>query len=769
MASLEELLLQYDANVLKTFAVEHRVSAKNVPKTALAKALARKLADPAELERTLAGLGPAEREILALVQRAGGQASTSVLRSIVKKSPTIAPSPNRNERQTYQATQGDPNYRGQPRLEDVAARLALMGLAFARELIGPSYNKQVIAWELGRYLVIPSEIAARLPSWADEASARRLEPARRVAGSARIFQRDLSRYRSFVERGKLELTTQGWVYKKTLTELVKHLGWDSQSLPDEKNNPYLFFLRRMLAALDTARTVQPTPRQNPSAANSPLPGEKSFWVQPPAERIQRALEAYLGTTEWNELRVPKGTYGLDHRRPAPVELQAARRVVVERLKQRGAASWVALADLLDDLRLGHYEFLFPRYPSARPVYYGYPEATPYSSSSNPYGVTYQDIRDEASGWDMVEGAIITHIVTGPLHWLGLTDVGFDAGAPIAYRLTPTGAWLLGLGAEIEIAEQGGRVVAQPNFQIVAMEPIADTVLMTLDEFADFEGGDRASTYRLTRESVYRGQRARWDAARIIAFLEDATHAPLPQNVKRSLEEWQALHERVTIRRGVTLLQTEDSAALDELYAEATLALRLGRRVGAEIALPSERAQTVHTALRDAGWLAVLTARDRTEAPASVVSDDDGQVEFVQRTPSLYAYQGLEPFAERIDPRHARITPASVASATQHGLAVPEMIERLRRVHRGEIPPKLIARLKAWGKYFGAAKLGTLTLIEFRDETARAELLDDPELKHFLTRFDAGQRPLALVRAADLARVKELLADRGVDIVDWNAE
>jgi hypothetical protein len=99
--------------------------------------------------------------------------------------------------------------------------------------------------------------------------------------------------------------------------------------------------------------------------------------------------------------------------------------------------------------------------------------------------------------------------------------------------------------------------------------------------------------------------------------------------------------------------------------------------------------------------------------------------------------------------------------------VPTMIARLRQVHRGEIPTQLIMRLKAWGKYFGGAKLGAVMLIEFRDEQARGELLDDPELKPYLERFAAGNRPLVMVHTESLERVKELLAERGVDIREWN--
>ncbi len=76
------------------------------------------------------------------------------------------------------------------------------------------------------------------------------------------------------------------------------------------------------------------------------------------------------------------------------------------------------------------------------------------------------------------------------------------------------------------------------------------------------------------------------------------------------------------------------------------------------------------------------------------------------------------------------------------------------------------RLKAWGKYYGDARLGTLTLIEFRNEQARAELLKDPELEPYLERFDAGNRPLARVAAGQLERVRELLAERGIELDAW---
>jgi hypothetical protein len=771
MAGLPELLLGYDVNVLKEIAREHKIDVKNQNKSALASRLAQAFSQREQVARALASLNPVEHAIVTRIQRAGGEIAVGALKGILQRDQAIGLPPRpKSSAWGYISPNaqpaGNPRYSGKPTLEDAAARLLLLGLAFSREIAAPT-TSQVIHWELGRFLVIPKEIRAFLPAPSAPQMTAAPEPARIEPGSARSFQRDLSRYVGFVRRaGKIDLTQAGYVYKKTFLEIARTLGLPENKKREEKNELYLYFLRRLSVALHLIEPAKVNGVSSPDESVLVAGEGKAYWTLPPAERVKAAYEAWLAATTWNELRMPQGAYGWDHRRPAPPELIQARRVIVSYLKARGGTGWVNLADLLDDIRLGSYEFLFPRKASARPYYgYGMDYSSPYYSSNNPFNLTYNGIQDEATGWDQVEGAIIRHIIVEPLRWLGLTDIGSDKeGSPArAYRLTAMGAWLLGVGAPVTIAEEGGRVVVQPNFQIVAMEPIAEGVLMTLDEFAQFEGGDHALTYRLTRESVYRGQRADWDVARIIAYLEAATHAALPQNVRRSLEEWQAVHERMTFRRGVTLLQAEDAAALDALFAHSALAPKLGRRVGEQVALPEASAPALADALRENAWLPVVTRRDQFNAPASAVADEEGNVTFAQRAPSVYAYEGIEPFAEILDPRHARITRERAGAAAQQGLSVPTMIARLRSVHRGEPPPKLLTRLKAWGKYFGDAKLGTLTLVEFRDEAARNELLADPELKPYLTRFDAGARPLALVRADALERVQALLAERGVDL------
>lgn len=765
MAALRDLLLKYDVGVLHDLATECGVESKGMLKNALVGALGRCLSTREHVERALARLTPLEREVVRDIQRGGGDVGVDSLdRLLLKKKLVQKYTPPRDAWDRNRRI-GNRNYRAaKPPLEDIAARLLSLGLVFTHYGAEDTASRPVLTWELGHYLVIPPEILVHLP--APVPSEPVAEPARVETGSARNFQRDLSRYAAFVRRsGSLALTTQGWVYKKVMTELLESLGRTDLKKADEKTSPYLFFLRRLLTTLEllSADSAGSSSRPEPSVL---YPNEaNTFWTRPPAERIRLCYEAYLSTTEWNELRIPAGSTGVDQRHPAPREMVAARQLIVDLLKRR-ASGWMSLDDLIDDIRLAAPNMLFGR-PRRTGYSFAYDYMSPYNSYGNPYGITYRDVGGELEGWDKVEGAIIRHIVAEPLHWMGLMDIGLgEHQAPVAYRLTTVGEWLIRGGAPAGMEEEGGRVVVQPNFQIVALEPLSENVLMALDEFAHFEGGDHALTYRLSRESVYRAQRAGWDAARVIRYLEDETHAPLPQNIRRSLEEWQAQHERITFRRGVALLQAEDAAALDALFADPALAFRLGRRAAGDVALTAVDAHALGAALRDANWSPVLTRPGETSAPGSIVADEAGNVEFVHRTPSIYAYAGIESFAERIDARHARISPASVGAARDRKISVLRILDQLRSVHRGQVPSGLVQRIKAWGKYYGDARMGSLILVEFRDDKARTELLADPELAGLLTRFDAGPRALAVVDAANIERVKQVLSDRGVSVQEF---
>ena len=75
---------------------------------------------------------------------------------------------------------------------------------------------------------------------------------------------------------------------------------------------------------------------------------------------------------------------------------------------------------------------------------------------------------------------------GPLHWLGLVDLAGAARPEQAFRLTPTGRTLLaafcrpgprgGDAGPLVASPAAGRVIVQPNFQVLAVGDVPDEML-----------------------------------------------------------------------------------------------------------------------------------------------------------------------------------------------------------------------------------------------------------------------------------------------------
>src|SRR5207245_3381577 len=229
------------------------------------------------------------------------------------------------------------------------------------------------------------------------------------------------------------------------------------------------------------------------------------------------------------------------------------------------------------------------------------------------------------------------VIGQALHWLGVVDVGVAGPGVTAIRVTPDGVRLL-RDQPLPITASAPHIVVQPNFQIFAFEPTDESVLFTLDQLADRVRAEQVVEYQLSRDSVYRAQRAGLDAAAIVAFLEQVSTVPLPQNVRRSLEEWGALHERVVVHRGVPLLHAVDARTLDALYADSRVAPLLGRRVASTAALVApEHLVALRKRLLDGDCLPALSEGSVRPAQPAFTVDTDGRIGFRQRLPDITVF------------------------------------------------------------------------------------------------------------------------------------
>lgn len=249
------------------------------------------------------------------------------------------------------------------------------------------------------------------------------------------------------------------------------------------------------------------------------------------------------------------------------------------------------------------------------------------------------IQDEATGrylrgfsdWPQVEGALIAYLLTGPLHWMGLTRLGYvgeGSVAPIAFSLSPSGAWLLGVGPE---PEEPPSVHLQVNEDFTIVVPLGARLLdrFRVARFATLLPSDGSAgsspvwRYRLSRDSLAHAQRQGLAPLRILSFLQEASGRQVPKRVAAALTnvaafadaeakaqatpplrpETPAALRRLRLRR-LTVLQA-DPAILQELRARAELARLLGEEVApGMVAVDEKNLPALRTALHRLGYAVV---------------------------------------------------------------------------------------------------------------------------------------------------------------------
>ena len=772
------LLEAYTSGALNHMASFHGLAKKGQrPKSETARALAEALTNPNRLRTVPRELTPPERAVVEALQRGGGRLSVRSLRDTLRQQALL------DTRQPVQPAYGqqppNPDVKQPRRLEDIIARLCLRGLIFSADDLpaaaGPG-NVQPTLRDFNRPVTsvfIPASIRRQLPAPPPLTTAppEALKPTTVSDSSARAFQRDLYLYWSFVQRQPLSLTAKGEPRKAQLKEVNATLLIHGElgKGEGELDHPRLRFVRLLLGAL---KLLQPAPGGDTVQVN---PAAADFFARPAAERVRQSFSAWRDGAFWSELALlppgirPRSTTALQE---ADRSLVKARRVVLEYAAGLSVEQpWAPFDQLISQIRAGDYEFLFPRRPTSPYDYSPYYGVHPYVSYGNRFGLQFDNVRGEEEGWDKVEANFIRAVLIGPMHWLGLLDLGWTHvvdNPPDAFRLTALGRWLLDLGPQPEIPTEGGRVIVQPNLHIVALDPVVDATLLTLDLFAERLSAERAVEYRLTRASVYAGQQRRWDVPRIKDFLRQQTGADLPGNVARTLDEWQAQHERIRLYPSVILAHGQPEA-LDALAGHAQAPGLVAARLAPHLVrlTRADAIPGVVQALGEHGVLPLVT-RPGSIMPNTVEASETGEVTLLTRQPSLYLHGHLAAFADPAgDPQAGYvISAATVNRAIRGGLAAPKIIERLQAVHKGPVPAALARRIRAWAKHYGAAALETVTLLQLRDAATLAELQSDPDLAPLLQPFrPSPTKALARLKPQDVDKLRALLADRGIDLDD----
>jgi len=538
--------------------------------------------------------------------------------------------------------------------------------------------------------VLPDEVAAALPVLPS------LPPDRVYPASPQRLARDLGRMARFLRRSSgIALTRDGRLPARWVRALQRWLGLAGSP----RDLAYITFLRRLLERMGVLRT---------HGATLILETLHPFWEQEATDRAAAAFHA------WKGAGISEGEEG-EHLSP---ELLRAR--LEQGLRGHEAGAWIPLPALVAAAL---------REPAAR--------------APDPLSPAGQERAARWKAWLMEE-------TLWPLHWLGVLDRGDRGGRWTMARLTAFGAWMLGVGEPVALPEEGGRLVVQPDFRILAFEPISEAVRTALEAFTEPTPGEPISIYQITREALYRGLSQGWDIPRVIRFLEGISGEPLPSNVRRSLEDWHRRFNRVRIYRRVTLVRSGE----DGLPADPSL-----RPLGEGLGWTGERAEALAARWRARGirpWMSGFRSEDLRN---QVVAEDSGILRWTGPFPHPGVERLLEPFTERT-PEGFRITEASLQAGREAGLSLSEILQRLQQVHRGPLPAGLLARLLTWSEHPPRARWEPVILLRMDRPEILEALCREPALSPWVRPLDAHT---LMVRADHASALKAWLEAMGITV------
>ena len=779
---LESLLDAYNVQTLFGLALATGIlppKSKKPPKATLLTLLQEQLCQQKRVDTAVAKLNQREKTVLNRLLLHDGPVRTSAFRRELVRADlvTLPPDPPKQQTNAYNYYRAGPaytsdHYLGDPTrtnstiFQDVMARLTQQGLVFS-QLTGNDTNiASKLTFHPGDELIIPPPLRRHLPKpTAVVNETRQWQPDHVAGGQPLHLLRELYLYWDFVRRNEVALLQSGLVGKRLLRALGQVLLTPEprlESATDESETGRLYLLRQMLQAL---KLVTATPGKlvfaTPDKTTIP-----PFWTEAEPTQVTACLRVWL--------TLPVALPADREAAPYYPQFEPARRLLLKVLGSHASQDWLLLEDLLDVLASQNENYLFVDRTGVerqRNAYYYY--------GNRISGTPAQLLQI----FTAAEQRFVRGSITDLLLPLGLVTVGYgapDAPQWAAVRLTALGQQVLASLDKAPVAKRAvaetltiytsdqqdkGRLVVQPNFQLLAMGPVPLALLAQLDLFAERRKADLAVfEYHLSRESVYQGKQAGLHIDEVITFLQTASGAPLPQNLARSLQEWGAHHERIVFRSGVSLLQVADAATLDRLLAETPIREQVARVLAPGVALVRKGAeQPLLRTLLTQDLLPTLSSDQPTAVDHSVQIDQSGLIKPIHAVPSLYLRGRLVRFAEADEQGYWRLTPATVKRAGGNRKKVLALLEELAKLQRGELPTKIVTLVKQWGAYYGEAGAASVTLLEFRDPQALAELLTHPELQGYLTLFPAGNRALAVVPAKQLAAVKRILQTLGVAI------
>ena len=737
---LRQSLDLYHMDTLRQIAAHLNVDLPKGPlrKAWLVDAVDKKVREIAGSTDFVGSLGQAERALLALLLKNGGAGTQRTITLPLMKAGLIY-------------VEGQDATIDRPRFRDVVLRLMRTGLLL--NLDEPKYMSTRRTFEPFDKIGIAPEVRSALPRTLltvpepSPAVQSVATPPRVESADAELFLRQLFFLWAELRREPAKRLKSGGIGKRDVRRIAKSMLMD-----EERDAEHLLWMQAVLQALNLLDT---TPSSIGAADTDAV---KLFWDASPRVQLATILQSYPNVTHALPLSlsaIAQYSYYSSVSTRSPREIRGQ---VLNLLKEIAAAQWFPFALFATLLSEGRAGSLVLADSALNSLY----------TNLRWYAANRRD--DLTTALQQLDRQA-TLAVLKELQMLGVVELGYPASGevPSALHLTPL-ACAHFANRPFQAAENGGQVILQPDFQILAMGPVGLPILATLERFATREKfAESVVAYRITREGTYLALQRGESPETIRVFLEEATGQSIPQNVIRTLEEWGEQYERIVIRRDITILQTDDTDTLERLLNDKATG-RLLHRLDAHTAwLRAKDTAKLQAHLRLQEMLPAYSQGPEADLPRSL--------RWVQDTlrprhpmPSLYVTGTLRRIATlrssaTQNGNHWQLTPQSVRAAVAAGMDIPAVIALAEQMTGAPLSPDWQKQLKAWGNHYGDAQMASALLLRLESDDALQELRrSDRRLSRWIRPLP-NATGLGVVDAKHYDEIQALLAEWGIAIED----
>jgi hypothetical protein len=567
--------------------------------------------------------------------------------------------------------------------------------------------------------------------------------------------------------GGLQLNAKGGYTTPSFAKLSKLLNWPEQEEgPTPLPNAVEFYLKLFIAAdllrvNYAAREIAPNPQINIRAAlEQPVNAQARLWAR-----------GYRSLRSWKESEMGLSYY-YDESAMGQTKYNGLRAALLLALGMLpDPAAWYRCIDLSEAIhqRIGRHFALGYLHTYSLPW-----KATPEQEA----GALAKYESENHANWRETEQVWIERALTGPLFHLGLVELAREpqdkSEKLTLFRLTEAGRAALydifkpgRQPAEAPSAthasqrEQPNQAcwVVQPNFDVVVyLDQAAPRQLDFIERIGVRQKADAAVvTYRLTRESIYAALEEGVEARQLLETLESGSQHPLPPGVARTLGDWAARRERLTVRLDASVIEFPDAAARDAALAGGKVK---GKGLGDRFILVEQSEQALKRALPLGGTISY-----EPQPPRSLIVNDDGAALITLAQHDLLIAGELSAYAEATKlPLLWRITRASVSATRARGWTADEIINRISRRSVLSPPPFLLYAIRAWcgdKTVPGPAAMTTPPLLQ----TSTAEEADAICKSSFLRPYLLARigSCAVLVKPESVKELRKLLGEYGFEL------